>query len=651
MRTTYVSSISPCFHCLSQANRTHCSPSTPSDIGHLLPPITRRRSRRDLDSPPPIPPRLEPALPCSAPVDRNISGLYDPALDPSPIGIEERGIAQPVRIARIVPRQESGTQESRGVTRTEDAAGTGTEVTILNGYKTPILGGTNHENDADNESCIDVFVQGFFKNIEHATLLPSGVLRRVLQHGPTPVSMKTAAFPEGSAVSEARTASLGLTVFLAYTRIYLNNSNAQHTQASNLAAGVDTGRDALVLDPSPGVELERTSEKVTRLIFQGQDSEPGPSRNAFRVQFEPGPLGLELEENPSQQGIVQVRRVLQAGQAEQDGRLCAGFLIVAVGDCGVRTFANDADRIDIAGLKACAPDTRAIAKTRPAMVHSLAEFEEAVLSRKPDRLFVIWALDRTAPEAIAALGIPKPTGGHKLFNGSWSSQSLHTGNTKTDSRESTSPSGMKAQGVNEQYMTTAYDVRPGGVSPSTRKRVVGDRTGATALEAPGWESAWAYNDDYRSKNTVPGDKPWGAHFYCSPADRDSLRATRSEADLSSREGSPLDAVHRALSASGARYPPHRTRRIQNRQSCETSEAESRIGKWAFETGGGMFDENDQGLAARRQPPRGDHDASSPEDAEDEQQLLPLGLQASAADKFEVYIWFCNNHESAMMQVR
>ena len=74
------------------------------------------------------------------------------------------------------------------------------------------------------------------------------------------------------------------------------------------------------------------------------------------------------------------------------------------------------------------------------------------------------------------------------------------------------------------------------------------------------------------------------------------------------------------------------------------------GGWEFETGGGIFDEDDQGLASRKQPRRDGHVPESTDEPDEEKTLLPLGLQASIADDVAVCLWFCNNHESATMKV-
>lgn len=73
--------------------------------------------------------------------------------------------------------------------------------------------------------------------------------------------------------------------------------------------------------------------------------------------------------------------------------------------------------------------------------------------------------------------------------------------------------------------------------------------------------------------------------------------------------------------------------------------------WEFETGGGIFDEDDQGLASRKQPRRNDDVPEPADEPEEDRPLLPLGLQASTADDVAVCLWFCNNHESATMKVR
>ncbi|CAM9369717.1 unnamed protein product [Phaeothamnion confervicola] len=76
-----------------------------------------------------------------------------------------------------------------------------------------------------------------------------------------------------------------------------------------------------------GVGGPSSAEALER-CFRGRYGLPGPPTSAFKVGFEAGQLGLELEENPTR-GYVTVKRVTPGAQAECDGRIFAGCLVVA----------------------------------------------------------------------------------------------------------------------------------------------------------------------------------------------------------------------------------------------------------------------------------------------------------------------------------
>jgi len=108
---------------------------------------------------------------------------------------------------------------------------------------------------------------------------------------------------------------------------------------------------------------------------------------------------MELEENLGGRGIVQIRCIRQAGQAEKDGRLSVGSFIVAVGDWGHYDF-------DSFEPNATKGENRFDEGERLVIVRSLADLEEVLLSRESDQLFFLWAIDREAPEVLSALGVP-----------------------------------------------------------------------------------------------------------------------------------------------------------------------------------------------------------------------------------------------------
>ncbi|CAM9275422.1 unnamed protein product [Ectocarpus sp. 6 AP-2014] len=664
-----------------ETKRTHHTPTTPSDVGHLLPPIGGRKPRRDESgsSLPPISPYVEPSLPCPAPVDRNRSGLYDPALDPSPIGKEERGKVQPVRISRIVPRQDSGlgALELQGAARSAEGPPIPTAVTVLNGYRTQHMtdrtsapaGDYASAADVlseDEERCIDVFVEGFSRGIDHETLLPSEMFCRALQHGSQGPPKPSSLISEDSRhYLDVREGYLGLTVFLARTSEW----------SGTIDGGVQGEKQDEPIEPGIGDESDRddgklaTETEITHMIFQREDGTPAPSRNAFRVQFEPGPLGVELEEYPGARGIVRVRRVLQAGQAELDGRLSAGCLIVAVGGWdeasvnsalrpntasgagaghvaldGVDIYGN----LDVPALRSSAMDGGSGAKAHDsAIIRSLADFEEAVSCREPDRLFVLWALDRHAPEAVAALGPPQANGVCTVPRG-WSPASLYS--------RRRNEGGGKARVA---FPPGSERQRPFGASKSPKSQGYEE----TVPEgAPGWETATSLARGRDSLGySLSSDRP---KLASSPRNQASHAAGggqlqagggQPEADLAtSAFGSPKEVTGSERLAAGIDRLGWPSREGEG-GAPRFGEGGARSAQgWEFETGGGIFDDDDQGLASRKHPTRSQATlapAAAPADeTEEKPPTFPLGLESSAVDDLAVFIWFCNNHESAVMKV-
>ncbi|CAN0073606.1 unnamed protein product, partial [Scytosiphon promiscuus] len=654
--------------------RTCQTPTTPSDVGHLLPPIGDRKPRRHHgDHLPPVPPHTEPPLPRPAPVHCNISGLYDPALDPSPIGEEERGKVQPVRISRIVPSWASSAaaQESKGVGRSRVDADVATVVTVLNGCKTrgtfrhsvsTCEGWANAAGSDDEDNCLDIFVEGFSRGIDHATLFPSEIFCRELQNGGRGIS-KTPRLLLGEAghSSDVSESYLGLTILLARAGEWFQTA----------AQGAQNEQDGEVYEGASdhSIDGHAWEATVTRLIFQRADGTPGPSQNAFRVQFEPGPLGVELEEHPSQRGIVQIRRVLQAGQAELDGRLSAGCLTVAVGnwdehraispppptrdgDPGA-TFASDVADIDTYGsLDITNTRLRAVNGTAGAekdsqvVIRSLAEIEEAISRRGCDRLFVLWVLDRQAPEAIAALGRPEADSACSApRRRQRSTRSIFTAcqSEGNEGVEGPFPSAKRGERTLKSSSTSIL-TGPGSLHLQAVKGMLGAPGWDSGLPLPRGNGSLEYslssneNEAIASERglTGPGAKRAGGEVQPGAG---LLQST-----LKSPDEVTGERMSKFGRGGGLDWASRKEETCGNRR--EKVGVESTVG-WEFETGGGIFDEDDQGLAPRKHPRE-----KSPSRIADEEvpPPFPLGLQASIMDEVAVFIWFCNNHESATMKV-
>lgn len=596
-------------------------------------------------------------------------GLYDPALDPSPIGKEERGKVQPVRISRIVPRcaSSSGPQDSKGVN-----PNVATVVTVLNGYRTKSYidrltskdGNWGFAADSDDEDCIDIFVEGFSRGIDHATLLPSEVFCRVLQNGSKGIS-DIPRNPSGEAgpsldVSERY---LGLTILLARTGEWFQTA-AQGPQ--NDQGGGEADDNAA----DRNIDGHSSEAIITQLIFQRADGTPGPSRNASRVQFEPGPLGVELEAYPGRSGIVQVRRVLQAGQAELDGRLCAGSLIVAVGDwdesgvfdppppardgdpAATRTVA--AEGVDIYGSLDVINDTlraldesAGVGKGSQGIIRSLGEIEQAISRRGSDRLFFLWVLDRQAPEAIAALGYPEADGA-RTAPCKWSPQSTVASCQSEGNGEAEGPypPSKIREGLSTSFGISAL-LRPKSRHLEAENKPLGG--------APGWESGSAFfgGKDSLEYSLSSNDVLATAsnRSRTRPDDQLGERGVQpvsgpSQSALEYPKGVTRDGVFKSRKEIDINWTSRKEETTCSGYRFEKGGGASTVG-WEFETGGGIFDEDDQGLAARKHPrempPARKADKELP-------QPFPLGLQASVVDEFAVFIWFCNNHESAVMKV-
>lgn len=581
--------------------------------------------------PPPIPPHVDPALPRPAPLDGYLSNLYNPALDPSPIGKEERGVVMPVRISRVTPgcARESAKSQVAACAAKEDCGGS--IVSVLNGYRDISPQAIDRmDTTAQIERCIDVFVQGFSKCIEQVTLLPREMFRRVMLNGSNgrPDAESSVVTPKSSAKFDE--ASRGLTVVLAGASEWPKYNISKNSSADNLSVTPVSSRGNSAPAFGRHDRLELPWEQATRTLFRSEERMAPPPHNAFRLQFEPGPIGVELEEESGGRGLVQVRRVLQAGQAEQDGRLRAGSLIVAAGD-----WDDDQTPDGGSGVKCAAFHTRGIAEqpnTRPrypALIRSLAELEEALLHRVPDRLFVLWGLDRLAPEVVNCLGCPRPDGGPTL-NRAWSSQPLLRQHPTPDINDGARSAGneppalVAANTAEERYIVQNHvEVSCAGMQSNASSAV------AQKLATYGWDAERVNNSTMTSRSAGLHTSVADFTEHNSPGGSEAFSRTW-------KESSQADSMN-AIEEGGT---------MAQRESL----VRGRKKAWQFETGSGVFNEDDQGLAARKQPLQ--RKATDAEDvSRNGEPLFPLGLNTSLADEFTVIIWFCNSHESSTMEVR
>ena len=528
--------------------------------------------------------------------------------------MEERGVVRPVQINRILPNRESGNRGARRAQQFGDAktSRSSTCVIILNGYNLRAsqssewcAGGIQEDTD------VDVCLQSCSRFFEHATLFPSQWIRRTLQNGSLRVNISNNIPGCTSGTEEV---SFGLIVVLAGTDDWSVCGGLHDPQAWRGHLGSDESGKSLGLNSCSDENNlpEASVEKVTRCIFQAEDGTPGPSRNAFRLEFEPGPLGMELHEDPDRRGIVQVRRILQAGQAEQDGRLSVGSLIVAVGDWGGCNSATT-------GLTAGAFDNRIKSEERFVLVRSLVELEGASLSREPDQLFHLWAIDREAPEVVSALGAPNPTEGSRGPTPGWYSRPHFSG--LEASADTEDPRTVEVGTVASCSARSLSDCEASVI------RVFGAGDGFDTPAGTEKQEEVLGRESRRSK---------GIHEErCS-------RAARSDPNLPSACGLSFDRG-RDIKSNG--LMSRESRVIDENYSAQRRESDDQRGAWEFETGGGIFNEDDEGLAARRRPSR-----DVRKQVQVERPVFPLGLQASATDTFPVFICFCNNHTSAAMQV-
>ncbi|CAN0081591.1 unnamed protein product, partial [Hapterophycus canaliculatus] len=306
---------------------------------------------------------------------------------------------------------------------------------------------------------------------------------------------------------------------------------------------------------------------------------------------------------------------------------------------GVRVYGG----LDIANLGLRAVDgSPGSDKSNQVLIRSLVEIEVAISRRNPDRLFVLWVLDRKAPEAIAALGYPEAVSVPAATR-ERSSRPIFSGRQNEGSREAEGPflSGKRGDRPSKSFSTSAMRR-----SESLHLEAEGGMSGG----APGWGSGSAFLRGKDKFEYSLSSNELGAittdRNKISP--NNQLGETQSVAGQSGSALRSTKVTGNGLSESGTGRGSDWTNRNEETRGyiLDKGGVDSTVG-WEFETGGGMFDENDQGLAARKQPRetqftrKPDMELPPP---------FPFGLQASAVDEFTVFIWFCNNHESSVMKV-
>lgn len=607
-----------------------------------------------------------------APIDCNISGLYDPALDPSPIGLEERGTIQPLHTTRIVKSCNKPTPAShpeRPAHIAEYSIGT-TSVTILNGHRRGEVSGKKSNEQADDSEeegpkklAIDVYLHGLPTRMKHATLEPSEMFHRTHQRKrrylPDLGSSSNAERDARSEITE-KTCSSGLTVLLCGAGDWLNCQPLQDSQDGILQDCIDMNDLARECSP-PSTRTSQTSGTVDTL-FRNKYGQPCPSKHAFRVQFEPGPLGMELEEDCHGRGLVRIRRILQASQAEQDGRLSPGFLVIAVGNSinisehgGLNTLSED--------MGDYRPKSES---SRLRMIRCLADFEEAIMHQDPHSLFVVWMLDRFSPDAVATLGSPAVSSTDLMH--CWRSpQSISAERGEVGLDVKTSCCHYFHKDASEGFSHS----NPGGKVTCKSPSYLGDsgrqatregvphtgESGKHCLE-PTLDGAASRWGSPNSPALGQSERQYSWREMDPPCESDAETRTRGEHHHHTRNATPQtpSASERRLVdslPSGMPRPPDA--RDSASDLCHVSKSITRDKeKWEFETGGGIFDEHDQGLAARR--PGGGNSSMRPGNVQEENTVeetpsLPLGLQASTDDDITIFIWFCNSHASGLMHVR
>lgn len=609
-------------------------------------------------------------------VGHRYSHPYDPVLDPSPIGVEERGATRQVRISRIAPRRYRRAQASghRSSSRTTEWRAGKIDITILNGHRRAgntqdkpevTLGHSGSEYDHPDEQVVDVYVHGSSTRLEHAALLPYEVycrtLRRRAQRLPSLTGLKIIA--RNRAQDDRPRASLGITILLCGAGDWVScESSEPCTDDEHLSS--ETASTSTFLDPGKDlpypVEAAAKADGVTRLLFSDQNGRSSLAEDAFRVQFGPGPLGMELEENPSKRGVVQIRRVLEGGQAQQDGRLAVGSLILAVNDWTHPITFKDAEGTSEEYTGERIPDGH---PHEPCAVRSLTAVEEALAHRDPDGVFVVWALNRSAPAAVAALGPPKLER-PPLPPGARSSTSLFTGFDVT--KDAVRRDKQKSRVDGSTWAPGSSFTKAGTrASLGNDERCVGRNAREAAFRCThgnelrfdaalgrsiGPESDEGSRLSYFGGRYAQGESPppssptSGTSLPCDSLYSPATTPTTSHPP----EGSPPELFSR-LSPEELRIP------ASPGYSCKVTEGCTMVEKkWEFETAGGLLNNHDDELLARRRPACernmiGSAGSQSEEEVE-ETPLLPFGLQASKSDDFPVYISFCNSHASGLMRV-
>lgn len=163
-------------------------------------------------------------------------------------------------------------------------------VTILNGYNNSVGAsiGRDSAGNTQHGTGADAYLQASSRIVEHATLLPSQWIHRSLQNGtPRSQTSKTSTVVTGYCTLETNEVSSGLTVFLGCADDWSNCGTTQTVHAWSGLGSKTTQNIPEVVPCFDETLLEASGDEVTQYIFQAEDGRPGPSRNAFRLQFEP----------------------------------------------------------------------------------------------------------------------------------------------------------------------------------------------------------------------------------------------------------------------------------------------------------------------------------------------------------------------------
>eukprot|EP00611_Tribonema_gayanum_P028080 TRINITY_DN7109_c0_g1_i4.p1 TRINITY_DN7109_c0_g1~~TRINITY_DN7109_c0_g1_i4.p1 ORF type:complete len:543 (-),score=147.67 TRINITY_DN7109_c0_g1_i4:757-2385(-) len=351
--------------------RVHDVPHTPSALSHLVPP----RRPQLLDDYRPAPKPVQRTLPLPPPNARRKAGGGG-ADAASPLGVQQRGDAPQVQLAQ--PQRENATAEAA-----QEAAAT--VVTFINAHGESAGAGPSEASGQDSRSglsgmgAFDAEIYWKGKDFESFILGPQESTYRCIRNAAAvarnslfPANFKAvnlnfnngktgAAVRDGEEVGSLSAMTGGITVLLGTDEDLAGG-------AAQAAAVWATGSSAQQLEQRGGLSG----------LFPSEDGTIPMPRSVYRLDFAPGPMGMELQCD-AHKGLVSVRGVLRGGQAAADGRVHAGHLILAAG--GWRASARPVNRV---------------------VVRSLADFEGIAVGRDPDVPLSIFFLDPDSPEAVQA---------------------------------------------------------------------------------------------------------------------------------------------------------------------------------------------------------------------------------------------------------